>query len=482
MNSFLQYSSYFLRLSVCLAVLVIITACQTSGTGSEPAGSVVKRTEAAIAKAKANQDLQAFIYLAEEQALQQAKELDASDDRQQQQGPLYGRAVVVKDNIHVAGMPNSAGTPGLKQFVPEQDSPVVAALRRAGAVVLGKTNMHELAFGITSDNAAFGSVRNPIDPSKFPGGSSGGTAAAIAAGIADLGLGTDTGGSVRIPAALTGITGLRPTTGRYSNDGVTPVSATRDTIGPMARHVDGLIALDSAIIGHNNSVLPAEFEGLRLGVSRDYFYSGLDPQTLAVTDAALTRLQRAGVVLVEAELPDVGTLVEQSGFAIALFEVVRDLSAYLEEFDIGIKLQDLASEVASADVQGVLAAALNTETAVPQSAYQQALLARADLRQAYRDYFARHNLDAMVFPTTILPARDIEGSMQTVELNGTQVPTFPTYIRNTDPASIAGIPGISLPIGTTNDGLPVGLELDGPINSDRRLLSIGLAVEDLMSK
>ena len=183
-------------------------------------------------------------------------------------GALHGLPILIKANIATANVPTSAGTPALRDYRPASDAPVVARLFSAGAILLGKTNMHELAYGITSNNGAFGAVHNPYNPALIPGGSSGGNGAAIAARMCPAGLGTDTGGSVRIPAALCGIVGLRPTVGRYSGAGIVPLSRTMDTAGPMARSVEDLVLLDSVITGQNAPVQPAALRGLRLGAAR----------------------------------------------------------------------------------------------------------------------------------------------------------------------------------------------------------------------
>ncbi|MGI9261505.1 MAG: amidase family protein, partial [Woeseiaceae bacterium] len=200
-----------------------------------------------LARAEAKNHLNAYIMIDADGALARAAELDAMRADGNLLGAMHGVPFVVKDNTHVAGLPNSAGTPGLADFVPAADAPTVAALRQAGGIILGKTNLHELAFGITSDNAAYGAVGNPFDPTTFAGGSSGGTASAVSAGLAPVGLGTDTGGSVRIPPALTGTVGFRPSTDRYDSSGVTPISHTRDTVGIIARNVADVDLLDQVM-------------------------------------------------------------------------------------------------------------------------------------------------------------------------------------------------------------------------------------------
>lgn len=424
------------------------------------------------------ESLNAFITIDAEGALARAADLDQMRSQGNILGPLHGLPLVVKDNVHVAGLPNTAGTPALRGFMPDADSAVVAALLDAGALVIGKTNMHELAFGITSDNAAFGAVANPFDTTTFAGGSSGGTASAIAAGLAPAGLGTDTGGSIRIPAALTGTVGFRPSNGRYPLSGVTPISHTRDTIGLITWNVADLILLDK-VIEPQGAAVPSLAPGdIRLGVPRTYYYANLDQQSARIIDDALIRLADAGVTLIEVDPEGIGPLVAQSGFPIALYEAVHDLSDYLEAFGTGVTLSELAAATASPDVQGLFAG-ITGEGQVSEEAYAAAMKIREDLRRVFRDFFSAHDLDAIIFPTTLLPARPIENSLQTVELNGEQVPTFSTYIHNMDPGSIATLPGISLPVGLTAGGLPVGIAIDGPENSDRQLLAIAATLEQI---
>jgi Asp-tRNA(Asn)/Glu-tRNA(Gln) amidotransferase A subunit family amidase len=433
----------------------------------------------ALTKAEQHADLNAFITVDASGAAEKARQLDRMRADGKVLGPLHGVPIVVKDNIHVAGMPNTAGTPALKRFVPEMSNEVVNRLQAAGAIVIGKTNMHELAFGVTSDNYGFGTVRNPYDLELIPGGSSGGTAVAVSAGIVAAGLGTDTGGSVRIPPALTGIVGFRPSMGRYPSTAVTPISTTRDTVGLLSRTVDDLLMMDGVIVPGQpefSDISPVE---IRLGVPRAYFYKNIDSETAFVVDATLKRLEQAGVQLIVMDIADIDDLMAKSAFPIAFYEVLRDLTAYLDEFNTGVSFDQLTAMAASPDVQGVLGL-VSGEGKTSEEVYAAAMEARQQLRQIYQEAFTSHQLDAIIFPTTILPARPIEDSMELVELNGQQVPTLPSYIHNTDPASIAALPGISLPVGLTASGLPVGMEIDGPEQSDHRLLEVAKAVEKII--
>ena len=433
--------------------------------------------------AERRRDLNAFTTFEPGHALAAARRADGLAARKSFAGPLHGVPIVVKDNIHVAGVANSAGTPGLKAFVPARNAPVAETLIRAGAIVLGKTNMHELAFGVTSNNAAFGPARNAYDPSRIAGGSSGGTGNAIAARMAPAGLGSDTGGSVRIPAALNGISGLRPTLGRYSQEGITPIAHTRDTAGPMAREVADLVLLDTIITGARDKVAPAPLSGLRVGVPRAVFWKNLDAETERLATAALDRLRGAGAVVVDVDLPGLAELNGKVSFPVALYEANVDLTRYLKRYRIALDLKGLAERIASPDVKGLFASAIvpGAKDAIPEKVYRDAIAARPTLRRLYAETFRAHGLAALVFPTTPLPAAPV-GDDQTTKLNGADVPTFPTFIQNTDPGSNAGIPGLTVPIGRTAGGLPVGLELDGPAGSDRRLLGIGLALEALFGR
>lgn len=259
-----------ISLIVYLSIVTITTSAYSASigelrsqiqSGSTSSAALVQQ---AISNAQRFHSLNAFITLDADNALSAAKQLDTMMTNGQQQGPLHGIPIVIKDNIHVAGMPNTAGTLALKKFVPNKHAEVITRLKHAGAVILGKTNMHELAYGVTSVNKAFGTVRNAWNSSHIAGGSSGGTAVAIAKGMGVAGLGTDTGGSSRIPAALNGIVGFRPTTGRYPNEGLTMISNTRDTVGRMANSVEDIIILDKVLSGDSKNIGTVELTELRI--------------------------------------------------------------------------------------------------------------------------------------------------------------------------------------------------------------------------
>ena len=437
--------------------------------------------DALLARAIANVGLGAFIALDPDRVRAAARAADRQRQSGAALGPLHGVPLVLKDNLDAAGFATTAGTPGLSENRPTRDAPIVAKLVAAGAVVLGKCNMHELAFGITSNNTAFGPARNPYAPDRIPGGSSGGTAVAVATRLAPGGIGTDTGGSVRIPAALCGIVGFRPTTGRWPQAGIVPISRTRDTAGPMTRTVADSALLDTVVTGEHHDAAPPPLDRLRIGVPRHPFWDNLDPELGRICDAALQRWAEAGVELVELDLAEVMKLEEAAGFPIALHEVVTDLDRYLAEHGCGLDFGALAERAASPDVKAILQGLTGTG-AMPEEVYRSALeIHRPALQDLYRRHFRDHGLAAMAFPTTPAPAASV-GEDETFILNGVSVPTFTTFIRNTSPGSVAGIPGLSLPAGRTESGLPVGIEIDGPEGSDRRLLTIGAALEALLPR
>ncbi|MBN8944805.1 MAG: indole acetimide hydrolase [Rhizobiales bacterium] len=426
--------------------------------------------DAAIQRARAASPLSAFISIAD--AIPDTMIAAAAD------GPLAGIPIAVKDNTDAVGFPCTGGTPALRDWRPASDAAAVARLKAAGAIVIGKANLHELAAGMTSNNPTFGPVLNPYDIRLIAGGSSGGSAAAVAAGIVPASLGSDTAGSNRVPASLCGCVGFRPTVGRYPTDGVIPLSLTRDTLGIFAHTIADTQLLDGIVAGRPAVAKKSGLKGRRLGVPRPYFYEALDRKTQDVIEAALGRLSDAGAILVETEVKDIGALVGPITLGLIFYETLRDISVYLARGRCPVRAWEIVDQMASTVERGWLEAEIWGES-LPTSTYNDILArGRPAVQQAYRDCFARDDLDALVLPTTAIPARPA-GQDETVKLDGRDVPTLATYMRNTDPTSVAGMPSISVPAGLTTSGLPVGLMFDGLAGSDGDLLDIAAGFQAL---
>lgn len=446
---------------------------------------------AVIDQAGRSASLNAFITLLSAQALAAADQVDQAIAQGAALPPLAGLAIVAKDNINLQGIPTTGGTPALQHSKPHNTAPSLRKLITAGAIVIGKANMHELAFGVTSTNLSpfAGPVHNPYAPNMIPGGSSGGTAVAISSRVVPCGLGTDTGGSTRVPAALTGVVGFRPSVGdggaqkRYHDDNaVVPISHTRDTVGPMGRSVADVALLDSIITGQARPQA-ADIRGVRLGIPQ-VLWSGLDKQLEQVVLASRQKLERAGAILVDVDMPGLIDLDNKISLPLALHEPRLDIPAYLEASGItNVTIDDIARNIASPDVQGLFESVTNDTYG---SVYHDVLTVhRPALQRMYADYFANANVSAILFPTTPLPATPIDyvrGSGDVSINGGPPQNTFGTYIKFTSPGSDAGIPGLSIPAGLTYDGLPVGIEIDGPLGSDDRLLSLGLGMERILGR
>jgi mandelamide amidase len=440
--------------------------------------------EAALRRHARSAHFGAFIADAYDRAMEQADAVDGRAADTLAPVSLQGIPLAVKDNVHVAGFGNTAGTPGLAAFRPSRDATVARRLRDAGALFVGKTNMHELSLGVTSHNAHFGDVRNSRDPARLAGGSSGGSAVAVALGMAYAAIGTDTAGSIRIPAALNGIVGLRPTVGRYPGDGVTPVCPTRDTPGPMARTVADVALLDQVITGSPRPLVAPRPECIRLGVAREFFFEGLDTQVHEVAQSALRRLQDNGVRLIELSMPGLAATNEAVSAAIGFAEFWPAMERYLRSHETGLSMKDLARDAAGSDVRALIENFLSPDSPyrVPADRYEAALrVHRPALRSMIMEQFCAHRLDGIIMPATIAVAGPLAAGAGIAALNDQPVSANYAYLRNTLPASNAGLPALALPAGSTASGQAVGIEIDGAPYGDRQLLAVGLTLESLLS-
>ncbi|QDK20564.1 indoleacetamide hydrolase [Leclercia adecarboxylata] len=470
------------------AQLDTLTAADAAQLISDQKVSSEALVRACLARIDAQDHLNAFITVNAEQALAQAKAWDKHLAGGGAPLPLGGVPVAVKDNIHVAGLPNTAGTPALKNFVPKTTAPVIQRLIDAGAIIIGKCNMHELAFGVTGYNAAYHTpaikgVRNAHDVSRIAGGSSSGSAVAVAAGMVPVAIGTDTGASVRQPCALNGCVGFRPTTGRYSQAGITPLSHTRDTAGPMARNVADIALLDSLMAG-GEVLLPKPARTIRLGIA-PWFWQALDEEVSQQAHAALARLHDAGVTLVAVEMPGLEEANAAVSFPVVMHEGKHDLIDYLQAHDTRLTLQDIVQHIASPDVRAIFEHVIvpgvipdNDGNLVPLTPlYQQAVSQGIGrLIALYERTFHDHQLDGLIFPTSPVVAPLANDEVSSAE-------NFARLIRNVDPGSNARLPGLTLPIGVgATSRLPVGLEIDGLPGSDAQILAIGATLEQILAQ
>lgn len=400
-------------------------------------------------------------------------------------GPLHGLPLVAKDNFDVLGFPTTAASPALAGNFPDQDCPVVQALRDAGAIVMAKANMHELAFspGISKPSegeaiyGAFGQSQNPYDAERSPAGSSSGTGAAVGARLAPAGLGTDTGGSIRNPAAWCGISGLRPTIKRYSQTGIVPISWTRDTAGPMARSCADLQLLDSVITSEAD-VSEVALEDIRFGIDRDFYCADADPEILSVFETELSRLKDAGAEIVDVELPELEALIGEAGQLIAMYEFIRSVPQYLEASDCGVSFDELIRQTAATGL-GDKFNELRTSLAISDADYQRSMeTLRPAIQKTYHDCFRDHRLDALIFPATLNQPNKYQ-EPGTHLFRGKKVNDFAMVSHNVQPASIGGSPGLTVAAGLAASGLPTALGFDGPMGSDRALLGIGVAYEKI---
>jgi mandelamide amidase len=413
-----------------------------------------------------------------------ADELDVCKDPHAPQDlrprALAGLPVAVKDNVLVAGQRATFGTSATRNYVPTETCRHGSAPDRSGRGILGKLNLHELAGGVTSNNAVFGPVRNAYDPKCFAGGSSGGAGAAVGTRLVAIALGTDTGGSVLIPAALNGVIGFRPTVGRYPMGGVLPVSPTRDTIGPIARSVEDIILVDSVMAQTSTPVSPSNLTGLRIGVPRKLFVDVADADSKATFENTLQRLTAAGVEIVEIDLPDL--VQAEKGFGpITPYELKTEVPKFLARYHVGISFDELVAGIRSPDLIKDYQTRIVGKASPSDEAYKEAVRTfKPAVEGAFQKAFAEHRLFALAFPTTLTDARPIEGSDEQIMMDGVSIPTWKAYINNTNYLTKGSLAAMTLPMGMSSRGLPLGVTLAVLPHHDEELLSLGLSVQPLL--
>jgi len=423
-----------------------------------------------------NLKLNAYLTVTAELALAQARKAEAelcaprARKSRRDRGPLHGIPISLKDNIYTKDVRTTAGSKILKDFVPLHDAQVVLQLKEAGAVILGKTNMHEFAYGVTTDNPHYGPARNPWDTERIPGGSSGGSAAALAAGLCYASVGTDTGGSIRIPAALCGIVGLKPTVGRVSVEGVIPLSPRLDCVGPLARTTqDAAILLDSIFLRvpgesplRSVQKLPAPSRKFRLGLPREFFFDRVSGEIRNVFEAAIWSFRGHGAETKEVSIPLLEE-TEDAGNQIAWAEATH------------YHQQAGCFPARAAEYGEDVRTRLEMGTKVSATVYLEALEMRDKFIQQFHLAMADARLDALVVPTTPIAAPLL--GEEATSIGERNYPTRALLLRLNRPANLAGVPAISIPCGFTPAGLPVGLQLIGAVTDEPLLLRIAHAFE-----
>jgi aspartyl-tRNA(Asn)/glutamyl-tRNA(Gln) amidotransferase subunit A len=415
---------------------------------------------------KRNRDLNAFITVTAESALAEARAAEAEIMGGNWRGMLHGVPLALKDLIDTAGVRTTAASALLKDRVPTQDAEVVRRLRQAGAVLLGKNNLHEFAYGGSSLVSHFGDVRNPWDPLRIAGGSSGGSAAAVAAGLAYAAIGTDTAGSIREPAALCGCVGLKPTYGRVSSRGVIPLSPSLDHVGPLTASVEDAAIVLWAIAGYDPAditssdvpvadcvgALNEDARRLRVGVPRAYFFDDLDPEVAAALETALGDIRRlvADVKEVQLDVPTDRTLQAAEAWAYHAENTRKDPEAY----------------------QAETLRRIRTGERVSAAEYIKHRRKLDEIRRGIGAVFA--SVDLLVTPATPTPApliSDLKAKPEALR------PAELKLLRNTRPFNMWGLPAISVPCGFTEGGLPIGLQIAGPRWREDLVLRMALAYE-----
>jgi aspartyl-tRNA(Asn)/glutamyl-tRNA(Gln) amidotransferase subunit A len=420
-----------------------------------------------------NSTLRAFISVNEESAKKAAAAAELMLSAGYDLGPLHGIPLGIKDNIGIRGERTTAGSRILEDWHPDKDATVIAKLKQAGAVFVGKTNMHEFAWGGTSANPHYGHVRNPWDTGKFPAGSSGGSGAAVAAGLCYGALGTDTGGSIRLPSAINGVVGLRPTYGRVSNSGIVPLAWTMDTAGPMTRTVEDCALVFNAIAGSDptdpaTASVPVDdylsrmnvgVRGLRIGIVPRYFFSHIQSDVKRAVEQALKTFEELGAHLVEVDVKHIeGNISAQLTIESAEPSTYHQKSLRERPGDFGEDVRTLL------EVGEMLLA----------THYLQAQRYRSVLRNEFLEAFKR--VDVFICPTLPFTATAL-GETSVVIENGVEEDMLSAIMQFTGVASLTGLPSLNVPCGFDSGGLPVGMQIIGAPFTESHLFSVGHAFQ-----
>lgn len=436
--------------------------------------SPVDLTESVLDYAEATQGkVNAYLAIYREEAVEAAKNAEAEIMQGNYRGMYHGIPMGIKDNFYFKNKQTTMASKIHKDFVASYDATVVEKLKEAGVIFTGKLHMHEYALSITNNNPHYGPVRNPWDLNKIPGGSSGGSGTAVAIGSSIASMGTDTAGSIRIPASACGIVGLKPTRGRVSTHGVYPLSWTQDHVGPMTKTVKDAAGLLNIVSGYDEkdpaSVdqpteqyldgITGDVKDLVIGVNEDYFFNQIDSNIDKSVRNRIDELVAQGAKVETVQIPALKD-AEWAGFCFSVSE-----ASMIHHDSILERAQDFGE-----DIRGFLLAGASPAS----KEYAQALQVRNQLIADFNEVFKK--VDVLISPT--LPIMPNTIGEDSVDLNGEQVDLLSNIIRLTGPGNLTGLPALSIPCGM-NGNLPVGLQIIGPAFSEKRLLNIGYAIEQM---
>lgn len=439
---------------------------------------------ARLKHARRYSDLNSFITIDESAVLAAARDADKARAAGYA-APLLGVPLGVKDSYTTSGLRTTLGVKTLDKFTPTQDADIVSAIKDAGGIVFGKNNLVEMSYGLTGDNSGYGRVKNPYDRDRVSGGSSSGSAVSVAARIVPAAFGGDTVGSIRVPAALSGVVGFKPTTGRWPRGGVAPISHFLDTTGLLARNVEDCILIDQVVTDAAvvSSAERSDLKGVRFAYAPKHYLELIDPEIEARFTSAVQRLRDAGAEVSEVDLgEDFSSLADRVTWNIFFRETRQAVAEFLRQNDFPVSFEDIYHELNPQLKEAWSAFVIpNGPGFLTQDAFEKTLsVDRPELRSRLDKVFTAAGFSALLFPTTTALAPLAESQWK-FTVAGHEVDHL-FLARNTVPASGAGLPGISLPLGLSESGLPFGIELDGERGHDRELLDVARRVEAVLEE
>ncbi|WP_413729942.1 amidase family protein [Sodalis sp. RH22] len=461
-----EYDSNMLELGAVQAVTAMQKGFFTAETYAK----------ALLAQAERWSLLNVFCTMDNENLLTASRALDNARNQGKALGLLHGLPIPVKDSVNTSSFPTSNGTMSLKNFRPAVDAGIIKLIKDEGAIIMGKTNLHEISFGWTSNNENFGPVRNPYDMECSTGGSSGGSAAAVSSKIAPLAVAEDTWGSIRLPASFCGLVGFRPSRGRYPDDGVMPLTKSFDQVGSLARFVEDVILFDQVAASDYRVVKPLPLNQIVIAIPVA-FWEGLDPEVERVSFNAITRLRDAGASIIDVSFPikDIEKSSDIVG-TIVSYELKGCISAFLKQQKTGVSFDNLYANL-GANTKNLVDSMVLSPNTPSREAYENAIVRKTALTSALTSYMRNQGVHALAYPAAMVRAPKIGEEDEVMIEEGRKISAFDAFGRNVALGSCAGMTSLVLSAGLARNGMPIGIEFANLKGHDRELLALGLSLE-----